>query len=658
MAISEIEKLERRCAENPQGLTFAPLAEAYRKSGDASRALGVLRPGLELHPDYIPASIVLGRCHLDLADDAGAERAFAHVLALDEENVIALKALADVTERHARFDEAERWLRMLLVVDWSNEEARGQLERVVAARDTAAAAPVQVPSDETLPPAAEPEEMAPEPLDHPDRSAAASTAAAGMSAPMAADEQPTDAAVSFVDDHLTPTEPPPPLADIEHHTWVAPAADPLGVTRQGVDELVAPSGVESAGSSDALVTVERLGGLEVGEFQPPTDREPDPLAGLERADSSSDDLVPSTDGEIGVEQAEEIILRPSSAIEFQAPNAAEELGHSAHDLHGSASSEYQSASAAEELGQSLQSGGGSAYQSLGGSEFQTGSATDDLVARLSGHQPPTHAGGGDDRPAAAADHDFEQAGSIDQPAAAVAEPASVFGLAEPPPVQDRHEPELVVTETMAELYLSQGHDGEALRVYRELLGRRPGDGRLEKKVAALVAVDANRAASGPGEPAERVVPYAARDTGGQSVGDLLRSLTQARPGEVTRARRMSSAPPVPTPADALSSAPVSGQSASAPADDPASVGAPTRPAPDHLSLSAVFGDDAAPQPPAVTPSAAENGTAAASDGVSFDDFFSGPASPGASAATRARSVRGREGDDLDQFHSWLQNLKR
>jgi tetratricopeptide (TPR) repeat protein len=96
MAISEIEKLERRYAENPQGLTFAPLAEVHRKNGDTARALDLLRPGLELHPDYIPASIVLGRCHLDLGDLPAAETAFTHVLGLDSENVIALKALADI----------------------------------------------------------------------------------------------------------------------------------------------------------------------------------------------------------------------------------------------------------------------------------------------------------------------------------------------------------------------------------------------------------------------------------------------------------------------------------------------------------------------------------------------------------------------------------
>ena len=127
MATSEIEKLERRYAENPQGLTFAPLAEVHRKNGDVARALELLRAGLELHPNYIPASIVLGRCHQDLGDLPAAEAAFAHVLRLDDENVIALKSLADINERQDRLGEAEQWLHRLVSVDRSNDEAHEQL---------------------------------------------------------------------------------------------------------------------------------------------------------------------------------------------------------------------------------------------------------------------------------------------------------------------------------------------------------------------------------------------------------------------------------------------------------------------------------------------------------------------------------------------------
>ncbi len=78
-------------------------------------------------------------------------------------------------------------------------------------------------------------------------------------------------------------------------------------------------------------------------------------------------------------------------------------------------------------------------------------------------------------------------------------------------------------------------------------------------------------------------------------------------------------------------------------------GAPTRPAADTLSLSSVFGDEGSDTPPAVPASGAVAGA------VSFDDFFgSSPAAP----STRAPRASDPKSDDLDQFHAWLQNLKR
>src|SRR4051812_31621374 len=153
MGTTEIEKLERRYAENPQGLTFAPLAEVHRKNGDVGRALELLRAGLELHPNYIPASIVLGRCHWDAGDLPAAESAFAHVLRLDDENVIALKSLADINERLERWSEAQRWVQRLVSVDRSNEEAREQLSRLEAAKEkgTRTAPPPAQPTGGSLP---------------------------------------------------------------------------------------------------------------------------------------------------------------------------------------------------------------------------------------------------------------------------------------------------------------------------------------------------------------------------------------------------------------------------------------------------------------------------------------------------------------------------
>jgi len=67
-------------------------------------------------------------------------------------------------------------------------------------------------------------------------------------------------------------------------------------------------------------------------------------------------------------------------------------------------------------------------------------------------------------------------------------------------------PDPFATETMAELYLSQGHAEDALQVYRALLAQRPGDAYLERMIAATEAMTAltpaypMEAVPGPAEP--------------------------------------------------------------------------------------------------------------------------------------------------------------
>jgi tetratricopeptide (TPR) repeat protein len=279
MALSEIEKLERRYAENPQGLTFAPLAEVHRKNGDVARALELLRPGLTLHPDYIPASIVLGRCHLDLGDLPAAETAFTHVLDLDAENVIALKALADISERLFRFDEAERWLTTLLAIDRSNDEARDQLGRVEAAHRQA----------ETASPGAATE---PDAAEAPTESVA--------EAPPAA-EPPGDAMLAAVADTPSPAAQETVPLDLEE----------LDVS-DGDDAGPPPEGIQI----DQPVTLE----------------EPvRPLAGLvgrvDEADVADEPVVAplAIEGDFAFETEQDIVLESHGGSEFQVANASEEL---------------------------------------------------------------------------------------------------------------------------------------------------------------------------------------------------------------------------------------------------------------------------------------------------------------------------------------------
>jgi len=562
MALSEIEKLERRYAENPQGLTFAPLAEVHRKNGDVARALELLRPGLTLHPDYIPASIVLGRCHLDLGDLPAAEAAFTHVLALDGENVIALKSLADITERLFRFDEAERWLRTLLAVDRSNDDARDQLGRVETARRQAEAASSAAP------------DAAAADL-HADAPATAATAESGADAPVQAEAPP---AVS-----------PPPLPKAPRDAmlgWVSQS------DRASADEAV-PLALEELDLS--VESGPPPEGIELE--QPVTLEEPvEPLAGIVGlSDSQRDALdIDTLDSmevseEFRVETAEDIVLQSSGGSEFQMANASEELLTSRG--FGLTEPPPPPMPPAER------------------------SPLDADIPPIEAEREPEPAS----TPAAA-----EYAPPPSERAAPWAAP-----VAEPP---RRVEADLLVTESMAELLAQQGHAAEALTVYRHLESRNAGEPRFAEKIAELERAAATRAVAAGPIPTPALEPsrpaYSVLETRGQSVQAFLRGVFGAR-----------------LPAGSASS---HAEPTRTTAADPE--GAPTRPAHDSLSLSSVFGEESTPTPPAV--SAAGGG---GQSGVSYDEFFG---APGASTTPRSPRAPDSKSDDLDQFHTWLQNLKR
>ena len=127
---AEIEKLERKHAEHPEGRYFVPLANAYRKLGDLENAETLLREGLRRHPDYLSAHIVLGRCLADRSATRDAGEEFRYVLSLDPQNLIALRTLGELAVADGQTAEAERWYDELLAVDPMNEEARRALESI------------------------------------------------------------------------------------------------------------------------------------------------------------------------------------------------------------------------------------------------------------------------------------------------------------------------------------------------------------------------------------------------------------------------------------------------------------------------------------------------------------------------------------------------
>jgi hypothetical protein len=206
------------------------------------------------------------------------------------------------------------------------------------------------------------------------------------------------------------------------------------------------------------------------------------------------------------------------------------------------------------------------------------------------------------------------------------EPVANEPVAEPAADAVVEEPALIVTESMAELFLKQGHRELALAVYRQLTEREPADARLLEAVGILEAELAR-----PSAPAATPEPrrHAAAATGGLSVEQYLQAALHSPP-----------------PATASSVLP--------PAIEPGLAGEPTRAIDQSLSLGAVFGDETSGLAPSRED---ESPSAVGPTEPSYDEFFG--AGPSEETAAYGSGVGGSsEVEDLRQFNEWLKGLKR
>jgi tetratricopeptide (TPR) repeat protein len=628
----EMEKLERQFAENPRRFA-APFADALRKNDDVERALEVIRVGLELNPDYIPGSVILGRCHLDLGDDNGAEAAFSRVLDLDNENVIALRSLADIMERQGRNDEAISFLTYLLDVDRSNDEAREQLARIGALPVSASSSPPADAADTETPPV----EVVLEPTalwEPPEVMAEASISS--WVEPTSADAiEPPAHGESLLEEPPTTDDVAPldgfesaELAEssgaAEYEEFVLEREEEIVLTSMSGAEYQVANDSESLLEHTLTTPVEDAGNEDVPEDEVPGATsesgpvpavEPEPASTLEPADSEIEEPV---EAEAVIEAVAEVVVEEHVVEEAPAAELTAELVIDAEDTAETvvASEEVDDVdptdAVEDEAPFEWAMHVGEAQEFHPTEPTHTGAhAPDSFDSAIEGIAP--------------VDEDLVEPEDEDTAAAAEAEP-----------------PVLMVTESMAELYAVQGHPSEALGVYRILYDRNPDNERLRLRIQELEGVLAAQVLE-DAEPS-----YAASVTGGKAVASFLGAMLGARPEAVDL--------PEPPPAPEL---PANGGGDTEGDEEAVASGAPTRPAIDRVSLGAIFGEDPSPVPPAEN--TATDGKGESAGGFSFDDFFGGgegvPTGRTSSGSVRATRASDDE-DDLDQFHSWLQSLKR
>ncbi len=108
--LSRLEELQRRVQRDPASISFAALAEEYRRLGLFQEAVDVCRSGLLRHPAYLSARVTLGRALLELGDFDGATSELERVLQSAPENLAAIRALAELHRRRGELPDQDQEL--------------------------------------------------------------------------------------------------------------------------------------------------------------------------------------------------------------------------------------------------------------------------------------------------------------------------------------------------------------------------------------------------------------------------------------------------------------------------------------------------------------------------------------------------------------------
>jgi tetratricopeptide (TPR) repeat protein len=144
-----IEELKKKFDENPRRY-FAPLANEYRKAGDLQQAISICQAHLPQQPGHMSGHIVYGQALFEARQFDQARTVFETALALDPENLIALRYLGDIAFELGDRGGARSWYTRVLETDPRNEEIAALMaamgdDRTATSRDSGPSA-VAVPS--------------------------------------------------------------------------------------------------------------------------------------------------------------------------------------------------------------------------------------------------------------------------------------------------------------------------------------------------------------------------------------------------------------------------------------------------------------------------------------------------------------------------------
>jgi tetratricopeptide (TPR) repeat protein len=425
---ARIEELQRKYDENPRRY-FAPLANEFRKAGDAEQAIAICREHIPQQPGHMSGHIVFGQALFEAGQLDESRSIFETALTLDPENLIALRHLGDIARVQGELQEARSWYGRVLEADPRNAE--------IAA---------------TLAGLGDSGESAPEPAGEEGTEAVGGGLASG----------PSEGAGGFGEDVVDGEFPVAAPADLagEGFSWRDDPDAQAGEGSSGVDAAAPPAGGEEP--SPLIDWESELPASPLETPAPWTSVSRESTTGLEDSDGveptagADSSAEPGSGSDVGDE-----LFMPTSLV-----------GEPEEDF-------------------------GTATAPAGFEPTYSEQASDESA------DWPAELSGGEDVPPAEPAPSWEPAGSdaatVQIPAHTI-EPAS---NADQPGVGDESgaggewqtgspSETQIVTETMAELYLQQGHLDEAIGIYQRLVEARPEDDGLRQRMEVVQQRKAER----------------------------------------------------------------------------------------------------------------------------------------------------------------------
>ena len=144
--MARLEDLKVRWERDPASRAFLPLAEEYRRLGRLAESERVCREGLQRHPNYHSARVLLGRTllEMDRLEESSAE--FRAVLESEPQNLLAGRLLAGIYRNQGRWSEALDTFRRLQSFYPDNAEVRAQVYQLERGPEEGSHAHVPQPS--------------------------------------------------------------------------------------------------------------------------------------------------------------------------------------------------------------------------------------------------------------------------------------------------------------------------------------------------------------------------------------------------------------------------------------------------------------------------------------------------------------------------------